>query len=147
MTTESRRPTPAELAILTVLWERGPSTVRQILNALEEPTGYTTVLKILQIMTTKKLVGRDTSSKSHVYHPRHPREEIQERLVDTLVDRAFGGSAASLVLRALSTRPASASELAEIRSLLDGLEPLDDAHPPNDAAAPGNDREGEPGAG
>lgn len=127
MARESRRPTPAELAILTVLWQRGPSTVRQIRDALDEPTGYTTVLKILQIMTTKKLVGRDTSSRSHVYHALHPREEIQRRLVDTLVDRAFGGSAASLVLRALSTRPASPSELAEIRGLLDDMEDKPDA--------------------
>lgn len=122
MARKSRRPTPAELAILTVLWERGPSTVRQIRDALDDPTGYTTVLKLLQIMTTKELVGRDTSGRSHVYHALHAREDIQSDLVGTLVDRAFGGSAASLVLRALSTRAASPSELAEIRGLLDDME-------------------------
>ncbi|MGJ5818157.1 BlaI/MecI/CopY family transcriptional regulator [Paludibaculum fermentans] len=115
------RPTSAELEILGVLWEQGPSTVRQVHEVLEarKPTGYTTVLKLLQIMSEKGLVAREESARAHVYRAALPRETTQGQLVGDLVDRAFGGSAAELVMRALSTRPASQEELDEIRRMLD----------------------------
>jgi len=118
------RPTDSELAILRVLWRLGPSTVRQVHDALprRDPAGYTTTLKLLQIMTEKGLVTRDETLRAHVYSARLAREETQSQLVGDLLDRAFEGSASRLVMRALSARPASAEELAEIRKLLDGLE-------------------------
>ncbi|MEW6157123.1 MAG: BlaI/MecI/CopY family transcriptional regulator [Verrucomicrobiota bacterium] len=116
------RPTEAELAILRVLWQHGPSTVRQVHEALERDTGYTTVLKLLQIMTEKGLVTRDDAERSHVYSARLAQEETQRQLLTDLLDRAFAGSAQKLVLQALSMKKASAGELAEIRRLLDELE-------------------------
>ena len=118
------RPTPAELEILRVLWQQGPSTVREVQGRLEaeRPTGYTTVLKLLQIMTDKGLVGRDESARAHVYAASAPQAQTQTQLVRDLVDRAFGGSAGQLVLHALSGRRASREELSRIRELLDRLE-------------------------
>jgi len=118
------RPTDAELAILRVLWERGPSTVREVHEEVsrERGTGYTTVLKLLQIMFDKGLVTRDESERAHVYQPRHSEEQAQRRLVTDLLDRAFGGSAQKLVMQALTAKKASAEELAEIRKLLDELD-------------------------
>ncbi|MEM1127700.1 MAG: BlaI/MecI/CopY family transcriptional regulator [Bacteroidota bacterium] len=118
------KPTDAELAILHVLWTQGPSTVRTVHEALDraQPVGYTTVLKLMQIMAEKGLATRDESQRAHVYAAAVPRERVQERLVGDLLDRAFGGSAKQLVLRALSSTPSSAAELAEIRALLDKLE-------------------------
>jgi len=118
------RPTDAELAILRVLWSRGPSTVRQVHEALsrDRETGYTTILKLMQIMTEKGLVERDESERTHVYQARLTQEQTQQQLVDNLLEKAFGGSASQLVMRALAARPASADELAEIRRLLDELE-------------------------
>ncbi len=114
-------PTDAELAILTVLWRRGPSTVRDVFESLRDDagTGYTTVLKLLQIMMAKGLVKRDESQRSHVYRAAASEEQTQKRLVGDLLDRAFGGSAQALVMRALSVKPASDDELAAIRALLD----------------------------
>lgn len=118
------RPTDAELAILTVLWERGPSTVREVQEALEReaPTGYTTALKLLQIMTEKGLVLRDESQRTHVYRASKTEQHTQRQLVGDLLRRAFGGSARSLVMQALSARKASAQDLAEIREMIDRLE-------------------------
>jgi BlaI family transcriptional regulator, penicillinase repressor len=118
------RPTDAELAILRVLWRRGPSTVKDVHEELDRraPTGYTTTLKQLQVMTDKGLVTRDESQRAHLYTARLPEEQTQSQLVGDLLDRAFEGSASRLVLRALSYRPASSEELAEIRELLDQLE-------------------------
>ena len=118
------RPTPAELEILKVLWERGPSTVREVQEALERrrPTGYTTVLKFLQIMTEKKLVARDEAARSHVFSARLAEHQTQRQLVGDLLERAFGGSALKLVMHALSSRKASREELARIRELLDEME-------------------------
>ena len=118
------RPTPAELEILRVLWQHGPRTVREVQEQLEQerPTGYTTVLKLLQIMTDKGLVRRDESARAHVYAATAPEETTQKQLVRDLVDRAFGGSASQLVLHALSTRKSSKQELSRIRELLDRLE-------------------------
>jgi predicted transcriptional regulator len=114
-----RKPTDGELAILRVLWARGPSTVRQVADALERDTGYTTALKLLQIMTEKGLVRRDESSRSHVYAAAFTEAETQRTLVSDLLDRAFGGSAAKLVLQALATSKTSPEELVEIKRLLD----------------------------
>ena len=116
------RPTDAELAILRILWERGPSTVRQVHDVLisrERPTAYTTALKLLQIMTEKGLVRRDEADRSHVYHPRLTQEQTQRQLVRDLLDRAFGGSASQLVMQALNTKRATPEELGEIRKLID----------------------------
>jgi len=119
-----RTPTPAELEILGVLWKRGPSTVRDVQETLEQerPTGYTTVLKLLQIMTEKGLVGRDETNRAHVYAAALPEDHTQRQLVRDLVDRAFGGSAMKLVMHALSSRKASAGEIAHLRRMLDDME-------------------------
>ncbi len=119
-----RRPTDAELAILRVLWRVGPATVRQVQEEMNQnqQTGYTTVLKMLQIMTEKGLVKRDETERTHVYEAALPEEETQRQLVDDLLERAFGGSARQLVLHALSARKTSRTELAQIRQLLDEME-------------------------
>ena len=120
--TVAPRPTDAELGILRILWERGPSTVRQVhevIVARVGPTGYTTALKLLQIMTEKGLVERDERDRTHVYRARFGEEQTQRQLVRDLADRAFGGSAARLVMQALDVSPASAEELKEIRRLID----------------------------
>jgi BlaI family transcriptional regulator, penicillinase repressor len=114
-----RKPTDAELGILRVLWIRGPSTVRQIAEVLGREAGYTTVLKLLQIMTEKRLVVRDESARTHVYQPAYTEDQTQRQLVTDLLDRAFDGSAAKLVLQALSSTKTSPDELAEIKKLLD----------------------------
>jgi predicted transcriptional regulator len=114
-----RKPTDAELGILHVLWTRGPSTVRQVAEALGREAGYTTVLKLLQIMTEKQLVVRDETARTHVYQAAYTQDQTQRQLVSDLLDRAFGGSAAKLVLQALAANKTSAEELAEIRKLLD----------------------------
>src|SRR6266571_1339510 len=118
------RPTPAELEILRLLWENGPSTVREIQERMEQqrPTGYTTALKLLQIMTDKGLVRRDETARAHVYAAGAPEDQTQRQLVRDLLDRAFGGSATKLVMHALSARKASREELARIREMLDRLE-------------------------
>lgn len=118
------RPTRAELSILRVLWDRGPASVREVHEALEpeRPVGYTTVLKLLQIMTDKGLVRRDESRRTHVYRAAFSRDQTQRRLVADLLERAFGGSAQKLIMHALAARRASAEELAEIRKVLDQME-------------------------
>lgn len=116
-------PTDRELAILGVLWERGPSTVRQVNEAIsaDRTTGYTTTLKLMQIMTEKGLVVRDESDRTHVYKANVAEEQTQRQLVGDLMDRAFGGSARKLVMQALAAKKVSAAELARIRQLLDEL--------------------------
>ncbi len=116
----SEHPTNAELAILRALWRRGPSTVADVRAELDQKhaVGYTTILKLLQIMVEKGLARRDEAQWPHVYRAAVTEEATQKRLVRDLMDRAFGGSAANLVLRALAAKPASAEELAEIRELL-----------------------------
>ncbi len=118
------RPTDAELAILQVLWSKGPCTVRQVMDHLAEtrPTGYTTVLKFMQIMADKGLLLRDERQRSHVYHPAQPPERVRGALVDDLATRAFGASAHQLVMHALSNKKVSHEELDEIRQLLDRIE-------------------------
>jgi len=118
------RPTDAELAVLNVLWDRGPSTVRQIHEVLstDRDLGYTTVLKSLQVMTEKGLVLRDESERSHVYSATLSETQTQRSLLGDLMERAFGGSAAKLVIQALHAKRASKQELEEIRRLLDRAE-------------------------
>lgn len=118
------RPTDTELEILKVLWDRGPSTVREIHEALaaSKGTGYTTVLKQLQIMTDKELVSRDEQQRAHIYSARLPREQTERELVADLLDRALDGSASKLVLHALESKRASREELDEIRRLLKTFE-------------------------
>lgn len=124
MAKDPPRPTQSELEILSVLWEAGPSTVREVQQALDarRPTGYTTALKLLQIMTEKGLVRRDERERAHRYAPRLPRERTEQQIVGDLLDRAFGGSSSRLVLRALSSRKATPEELDRIRQLLDEIE-------------------------
>ena len=112
-------PTDGELAILRALWDQGPSTVRQVHDRLGRDTKYTTVLKLLQIMTDKGLVQRDESARTHIYRTALPAQATQRQLLRNLVDKAFAGSAAQLVLQALSARRASPDELRDIRKLLD----------------------------
>ena len=108
------RPTGAELEILGVLWQRGPSTVRDVHTVLSRSrrTGYTTVLKLMQIMADKGLVRRNEDQRAHVYEARAPQQLMQRRLVRDLLDRAFDGSATSLVMQALSAKKATPDELA-----------------------------------
>jgi predicted transcriptional regulator len=119
MARRGRRPTEAELSILQVLWTRGPSTVRDVAAEMGRDDAYTTVLKLLQIMTEKGLVTRDERARTHVYVAAVSRDDTQRELVADLLDRVFGGSAAKLVLQALSSSRPSKTELAEIQKILD----------------------------
>ena len=114
------KPTDAELAILRVLWDQGPSTVRQVYDILSRGRSfaYTTTLKLLQIMTEKGLTTREEQGQHHVYRARHAQRETQRRLVRDLIDRAFGGSAAQLVMHALDSKQASPEDVREIRQLI-----------------------------
>ncbi len=118
------KPTEGELEILAALWSLGPSTVREIHAEIckRKPAQYTTVLKLLQIMTEKGLVRRDEKQRAHVYSSSRAREWTQKQLAGDLLDRAFGGSARSLLMGALSARKASAEDLQEMRRLLDEYE-------------------------
>ncbi len=118
---EAPRPTDAELAILSVLWQRGTCTVREVHESLSKSksSGYTTTLKLMQIMAEKGLVERDETERAHVYQARLPQEQTQRQLIGELLQRAFDGSAAKLVMQALSTKKASKQELEQIRLLLD----------------------------
>ena len=113
-----RKPTDAELAILRVLWARGPSTVRQVAEDMGREGGYTTVLKLLQIMTEKRLVRRDESLRTHVYEAAFSQDQTERQLVTDLLDRVFDGSAAKLVLQALAATKAGPEELDEIKKLI-----------------------------
>ena len=119
--TDLPRPTEAELEILAVLWSRGASTVRDVHAEVSrrKPTQYTTVLKFMQIMAEKGLVRRDERERAHVYEATRPREWTQRQLAGHLLERAFSGSAKSLLLGALSARKATKKELSEMRKLLD----------------------------
>src|SRR5262249_12566136 len=113
-----RKPTDAELAILRVLWARGPSTVRQVAEEMGRESSYTTVLKLLQIMTEKRLVRRDESSRTHVYEAASSQDQRERQLVSDLLDRVFDGSAAKLVLQALAATKTTPEELDEIKRLI-----------------------------
>ncbi|MGI9107647.1 MAG: BlaI/MecI/CopY family transcriptional regulator [Pyrinomonadaceae bacterium] len=119
------RPTDAELEILTVLWQRGASTVRDVHGVIRQSkpaTGYTTVLKLMQIMAEKNLVRRDERQRAHVYEAQFAQEQTQRQLIGDLLERAFEGSATKLVMQALSARKTSATELTRIREMLDEYE-------------------------
>ena len=115
-----RKPTDAELTILRVLWTRGPSTVREVADAMRHQGAYTTVLKTLQIMTEKGLVSRNETERTHVYAAAASETSTQRQLVTDLMQKVFDGSAAKLVLQALQAGKTTPDELAEIRRLLDG---------------------------
>lgn len=123
-TPANRKPTDAEFNILGVIWERGSATVREVYEQLgqTQDIGYTTVLKLMQIMLEKGILKRDTSVRPQVFRPARPRQQTQKLLLGELLDRAFGGSPGSLVLQALSMKKSSPEELQEIRDLLDKLE-------------------------
>ncbi len=119
-----QKPTASELEILRVLWSRGPSTVREVYEALNEkrPVGYTSVLKFLQIMTTKGTVRRDESQRAHVYQACLPAEQTKQQLAGDMLQRVFEGSASQLMMHALAGRKASHQEIQELRRLLDEYE-------------------------
>ncbi len=128
------KPTEAELELLRVLWQRGPSTVAAIHEEQgSKGTGYTTTLKVLQRMTEKGLVQRDESQRSHVYRAAETAEKTQRQLVRDLLHRAFGGSPGQLVVQALSENAASADDLATIRRLLDAMEQKSKNQPPSES--------------
>ena len=118
------KPTDAELAILRVVWQRGPSTVRGVWELLnpKQGTGYTTVLKTMQIMCEKGLLARDETDRSHVYRAARTEGQTQRQVVGHLLERLFSGSAPKLVMQALAAKKATPAELAEIRKLLDDME-------------------------
>ncbi len=124
MTASVPNPTSTELEILRVLWDRGPSTVREVHEtlAVNKPVGYTTVLKLLQIMTAKGSVRRNEENRAHVYEACQPAEKTKQDLVGDLLQRAFAGSASQLMMHALSGKKASRKEIDEIRCLLDEYE-------------------------
>ena len=124
MSQKPPRPTDAELEILTVLWSRGPSTVREVHETIvkRRPAQYSTVLKFMQIMADKGLVRRNEEQRAHIYEAARPREATQQQLAGDLLQKAFGGSAANLLMGALSARKASKRDIEEIRRLLDDYE-------------------------
>jgi predicted transcriptional regulator len=117
-------PTASELEILQVIWDRGPSTVREVYRTLakDRAVGYSTVLKFMQIMAAKGSLARDESVRPQLYRAARPKQQTQRGILRDLVGRAFGGSSASLVMQALSDQPASAEERRQIRELLDSLD-------------------------
>jgi BlaI family penicillinase repressor len=117
MTTQTL-PTDAELSLLRFLWKNGPSTVREVREGLGTTVGYTTVLKLLQIMHTKGLVDREETGTAHTYSAKEPQERTEKRIVSRLMDQLFDGSASRLVQRSLSAQPASKAEIEEIRAML-----------------------------
>jgi len=123
--------TTAELEILRVLWSRGPSTVRQVLDALNKTKdmGYTGVLKLLQIMTVKGTVRRDETERAHVYEARRPAEQTKRQLATDMLQRVFKGSTSQLMLHALSGRLSTRAEIDELRRILDQCESAEDEQP------------------
>src|SRR5947209_5951972 len=121
--TKPPKPTDAELAVLRVLWQRGPSTVREVWEQIAptQRTGYTTVLKIMQIMFEKGLLLRDESERSHVYSASISEQQTQRQVIVHLLERVFSGSAPKLVMQALAAKKATRAELAEIRKLSDEM--------------------------
>lgn len=120
----SPKPTEAELEILQILWDSGPTTVRFVNDKLnlKKEVGYTTTLKIMQIMTEKNLLSRDEENKSHIYSAVYKKDETQKVLLDKFLESTFGGSASKLVLQALGNRKTSKKEIEDIRKFLDKIE-------------------------
>jgi predicted transcriptional regulator len=129
MKNQPQKPTQSELEILHVLWSRGPSTVREVLEALNETkdTGYTGVLKLLQIMTAKGTVRRDESQRAHVYEAFRPAEQTKRQLATDMLHRVFEGSASQLMMHALAGHKASREEIEEIHRILDAYKREKDA--------------------
>jgi len=117
-----RKPTDAELAILRVLWTRGPSTVREVAEVMGREAGYTTILKLMQIMTAKGLVRRNEEQRAHVYEAQQPAEKTKRQFASDVLQRVFDGSAKELMLHALAGRRSSKNEIEELRRLLDEYE-------------------------
>jgi BlaI family transcriptional regulator, penicillinase repressor len=124
------KPTASELEILHILWSRGPSTVREVLQSLNQKKslGYTGVLKLLQIMTAKGFVSRDETNRAHVYNARRPADQTKRQLATDILQRVFGGSASQLMMHALAEHRASAQEIEEIRRILDAYKGNDDGN-------------------
>ena len=122
--TTAIQPTPAELEILDILWERKKATVREVFDDMSrrKSTTYTTVLKLMQIMQTKGLVVRDEAEKAHIYRPKHSQKQTRQKLVGNLLEKAFRGSALSLVQHVLESKPATTEELAAIKKLISEAE-------------------------
>jgi BlaI family penicillinase repressor len=123
MSDVTQSPTPVELAILQVLWQRGPSTVRQVHNTLKQQreTGYSTTLKMVQVMTEKGLLRKDETVRPQLFTPSRRQDQTQVQLLDELIQRAFGGSAKNLVLRAVSAKRVTAADLIEIKKLIEAV--------------------------
>ena len=117
------KPTESELEILQILWEKNACTVREVHEILEKskPVGYTSTLKLMQIMLEKRLVSRDTSSRTHIYKALVNREKTQQQLVTKMIDNVFNGSAANLVIQALGNHKTDAAEIEQIKKYLDNL--------------------------
>ena len=115
-------PTDKELRILNILWECGPSTVRQVHGHFDGSTGYTTTLKLMQIMAEKGLVWRDERAKTHIYHPKDQKEDIQARIIGNILEHVFSGSAEKLVMHALSAKMVSTGELQRIKEFIKNYE-------------------------
>ena len=124
MAGKQERPTESEVEILSVLWTQGPATVREVHTELQKKrnVGYTTVLKLMQIMFEKELLLRDESQRSHIYRPRQKAEKTQKTIIKHMLSRVFSGSVEDLVVQALSAKKATPDELAKIRRMLDELE-------------------------
>lgn len=116
------KPTETELGILQVLWRNGPSTVRRVHEELGAETGYTTILKLMQIMAEKGLLERDTGERTHIYHAAVSEDQTKRRIVRDLVDKAFRGSSKDMIMQALSAKAASKEDLAEIRRMIEKME-------------------------
>ena len=125
-TTKTIKPTESELEILNILWNKGTASVREVHEVLllTKEAGYTTTLKLMQIMHEKGLVKRDDSSKTHIYQPAVSKEKTQKHLLNKMIDQVFGGSPGELVMQALGNHKASAEELEEIQKILDNLKKL-----------------------
>jgi BlaI family penicillinase repressor len=116
------QPTKAELRILQVLWRLGPSTVRRVFEELGETTGYTSALKLMQIMLEKGFLTRNDEDRTHIYKAAVPEAEAKRGLVQEFIEKAFGGSSKELIVQALSTKKASAKELLEIKKMIEEME-------------------------
>jgi len=124
MTAETQKPTVSELEILHILWSRGPSTVREVHEALskKKQMGYTSVLKLMQIMTEKGSVRRNEDQRAHVYEANHAAEKTKRQLAGDVLQRVFDGSASQLMMHALAGRKGTREEIEELRQLLDEYE-------------------------
>ncbi|MBE0662439.1 MAG: BlaI/MecI/CopY family transcriptional regulator [Bacteroidales bacterium] len=124
MNSKKHRPTESELEILQILWEKGPATVREVHEIIESnrDIGYTTTLKIMQIMTDKGLLQRDTSQRSHLYNPAFKREDIEGDMLNKMIQNLFSGSASRMVIGALSQKSLTEKEIGEIRDYLNQLQ-------------------------